>query len=389
MNYLSRHIEPDVKHSLATNPVTAILGPRQCGKSTLARHLLEGIHNTLYLDLEKPSDLLKLDNAEWFFSAYSDRLICIDEVQRRPDLFPLIRSLVDQWNGTGHFLILGSSSRELLKQSSESLAGRVSYIYLTPFTPEEISSRLPLEEYLIRGGFPRSVLAANVSNSHAWLNDFITTFLERDLLQWAGFTPVVMRRLWQMLAYNNGQTVNYSAIGNSLGVSNVTIKNYLDLLQGTFMIEILQPWYSNLKKRIIKAPKVYISDPGITAALLGLTSFGQLSGHPVLGAVWEQVVLSWLKAGFPRASFSFYRTAGGAETDIVMEYQGKRFAIECKASQSPALTKGNHIAISDINPLHTFIAAPVNESWPVNATMEVTNISGLKSRLDNLCNPAR
>jgi predicted AAA+ superfamily ATPase len=381
MEYITRDLENKVRQSLEANPVTAILGPRQCGKSTLALHVLKDYHEALYLDLERPSDLLKLNNAEWFLSGNRHRLICMDEIQRKPELFPLIRSLTDEWQGVGHFLILGSSSRDLLKQSSESLAGRVSYLHLSPFIFEEIASKLSLEEYLVRGGFPRSTLSDSSILSHAWLNDFISTFLERDLLQYSGFAPLVMRRLWQMMAHNNGQTVNYSALGNSLGVSNVTIKNYLDLLEGTFMIDVLQPWHSNLKKRIIKAPKIYISDAGITTALLGLSDFNQLAGHIALGSVWEQVVLSQLKSTFPLAAYSFYRTAGGAETDIVMEYKGLRFAIECKISKSPQLTKGNYSAITDIQPIHSFVVAPVREGWPANENQDIVNLSELKEKL--------
>lgn len=381
MEYITRNLENKVRQSLETNPVTAILGPRQCGKSTLALHVLKDYPEALYLDLERPSDLLKLNNAEWFLSGNRHRLICMDEIQRKPELFPLIRSLTDEWQGVGHFLILGSSSRELLKQSSESLAGRVSYLHLSPFIFEEIASKLSLEEYLVRGGFPRSTLSDSSILSHTWLNDFISTFLERDLLQYSGFAPLVMRRLWQMMAHNNGQTVNYSALGNSLGVSNVTIKNYLDLLERTFMIDVLQPWHVNLKKRIVKAPKIYISDAGITAALLGLSDFNQLAGHIALGAVWEQVVLSQLKNSFPFAAYSFYRTAGGAEIDIVMEYKGIRFAIECKISKSPQLTKGNYSALTDVQPLQSFVVAPVREGWPVNNNQDVVNLSELKEKL--------
>lgn len=381
MEYITRNLENKVRQSLETNPVTAILGPRQCGKSTLALHVLKDYPEALYLDLERPSDLLKLNNAEWFLSGNRHRLICMDEIQRKPELFPLIRSLTDEWQGVGHFLILGSSSRELLKQSSESLAGRVSYLHLSPFIFEEIASKLSLEEYLVRGGFPRSTLSDSSILSHTWLNDFISTFLERDLLQYSGFAPLVMRRLWQMMAHNNGQTVNYSALGNSLGVSNVTIKNYLDLLEGTFMIDVLQPWHVNLKKRIVKAPKIYISDAGITAALLGLSDFNQLAGHIALGAVWEQVVLSQLKNSFPFAAYSFYRTAGGAEIDIVMEYKGIRFAIECKISKSPQLTKGNYSALTDVQPMQSFIVAPVREGWPVNNNQDVVNLSELNEKL--------
>ena len=382
--YIPREIEDKIRNSLQHNPVTAITGPRQSGKSTLAKYILEDYKESLYLDLERPSDLQKLTNAEWFLEANRNKLICIDEIQRKPEIFPLIRSLVDAWNGNGHFLVLGSSSKDLQKQSSESLAGRISYQSLSPFRLNEISHLISLDNYLLKGGFPRSVLAASEQDSMNWRNDFITTFLERDLLQWSGFYPAVMRRLWQMLAHYNGQTANYAAFGNSLNVSNVTIRNYIDLLEGTFMLDVLPPYFSNVKKRLIKSPRIYIADPGITAALLGLDTFNQLVAHPALGAIWEQTVLSHLKSGFPDAGFAFYRSAGGAEMDIVMSYKGKTLAFECKSSRSPALTKGNWSAIEDIKPVVTFIVAPVESGWPVSSGTEVVGLLQLRSRLQSI-----
>ncbi len=381
--YISRKIEKDILQSIASNPVTTIIGPRQCGKSTLAKHLLEGRKDLVYLDLERPSDLQKLDNTEWFLGTQKEKLICIDEVQRKPELFPLIRSLVDEWGGNGHFLLLGSSSRELLKQSSESLAGRISFAFLTPFLFDELYNTIALEQYISQGGFPRSILAASNERSTLWRTDFISTFLERDLLQWGGFYPLTMRRLWQMLAHNNGQTVNYSSLSRSLSVSNVTIRNYIDLLEGTFMIEVLPPYFSNLKKRLIKAPRVYIADSGIANALLGLTTFEQLAGHPALGAIWEQVVLIHLKTCFPLADFYYYRTSNGAEVDIVMTYLGKVFAIECKASQSPILSRGTFSAIDDIKPIATYVVAPVKSGWSMNQGIEVSSIIDLKEKIDS------
>jgi len=380
--YIPRKLEDEVLQSLNYNPVTAIIGPRQCGKSTLVKHLLEGKKNVVFLDLERPSDLQKLDNAEWFLSNQKENLVCIDEVQRKPELFSLIRSLVDEWGGTGHFLVLGSSSRELLKQSSESLAGRISYKYLRPFLFNELNSSTTLEHYISKGGFPRSVLEENTERSILWRTDFISTFLERDLLQWGGFYPLTMRRLWQMLAHINGQTANYSSLSSTLSVSNVTIHNYMDLLEGTFMIEVLPPYFSNLKKRLVKAPRVYIADSGITAALLGLETFEQLAGHPAIGAIWEQVVLSHLKSFFPLADFFYYRTSNGAEIDIVMTYRGMVFAFECKASLSPILSKGNFFAIEDINPNATFVVAPVKSGWPMKQNIEVVSILDLKDKIE-------
>ncbi|MBU8893854.1 MAG: ATP-binding protein [Bacteroidales bacterium] len=375
--YVSRIIEKQLISTIANNPVTGIIGPRQCGKSTLAKKILEQYKNVIYLDLERPSDLQKLTDAEWFFSSNNDSLFCIDEIQRKPDLFPLIRSLVDEWNMNGKFLILGSANRDLLRQSSESLAGRISYMRLSPFLWKELNESDKIEAYITKGGFPKSFLKDNTDLSFKWREDFISSFLERDLLQWSVFSTATMRRLWQMLAHVNGQTVNYSILGKSLGVSNVTVRNYIDLLQGTFMLDVVPPYISNLGKRLVKSPKVYISDSGITAALIQLQSFEQLMGSPVIGSLWEQIVLTNLKGHFPSAQYYFYRTSAGAEMDFVMQYKNKIYAIECKSGVSPSLTKGAFNAIDDIKPFHTFIVAPVKTGWPMKKNIQVVSLREL------------
>ena len=375
--YIPRLIEDQIITALKNNPVTGLIGPRQCGKSTLAKKILEKYSNVIYLDLERPSDLQKLTDPEWFFASQKEMLFCIDEVQRKPDLFPLIRSLVDEWGQNEKFLILGSASRDLLRQCSESLAGRISYIQLTPFLWDEINTTIALENYITRGGFPRSILLKSSDLSFRWREDFISTFLERDLLQWSGFSTETMRRLWQMLAHTNGQTVNYSMLGKSLGVSNVTIRNYIDLLSGTFMLKVVPPYMSNSGKRMVKAPKVYISDSGLTVGLLQLQTFEQILGSPVLGSLWEQIVLTNLQGHFQSARFYFYRTTAGAELDFVMEYKNKIFAVECKSSVSPSLTKGAHNAIEDINPAETYIVAPVEKGWPVKPHIHVVSMKEL------------
>ena len=382
--YIHRYIELSVLKSVQNFPVTALTGPRQCGKSTLVKHLLEVYPENIYLDLERPSDLRKLEDAEWFLTSQKGKLICIDEIQRKPELFPLVRSLVDEWNRPGCFLILGSASRDLLKQSSESLAGRISYKRLTPFIWEELKNDYTIEKYFSIGAFPRSLLTEDNEISFDWRENFITTFLERDLFQWAGFTPTTMRRLWQMLAHVNGQTVNYSALATSLGITSTTVKNYIDLLAGTYMVEVVPPYISNLGKRLVKAPKVYISDSGITAALLGLRSFEELSGHPVFGSIWEQIVLSNLKGLYPDAEFFYYRTTNGAEVDFVMKIYNSVFAIECKASYSPSLSKGNYIAIEDIAPKYTFIITPSPDSWSIKEKIDIVSLGELKSKIDQI-----
>ncbi|MBE0655032.1 MAG: ATP-binding protein, partial [Bacteroidales bacterium] len=357
------------------------IGPRQCGKSTLAKTIIKDISEVIYLDLERPSDLRKLEDAEWFFSTQKNSFFCIDEIQKKPGLFPLIRSLVDEWGENRKFLILGSASRDLLKQSSESLAGRISYLRLTPFLWKEIGKNFTIDDYLVQGGFPRSLLSISKDLSFKWREDFISTFLERDLLQWSGFSNETMRRLWQMLANFNGQTANYSLLANSLGVSSVTIRNYIDLLQGTFMLEVVPPYHSNAGKRMVKAPKIYVSDSGITNALLQIENFNQLSGNPVIGASWEQVVLSNLKGHFPSARFFFYRTSSGSEIDFVMNVKNKIYAIECKSSLSPGLSKGNYYAIDDIKPQQTFVVSPVERGWPVKKNIDIVSLEEIINRL--------
>jgi predicted AAA+ superfamily ATPase len=379
--YIPRKIEDSVLKALRNNPVVALIGPRQCGKSTLAKQMLIRNAQSIYLDMERPSDIQKLEDAEWFLSSQKGKLICIDEVQRKPELFPLIRSLVDEWDRAASFLILGSASRDLLKQSSESLAGRISYKRLTPFLWKELKGNYSIEKYFARGAFPRSLLAEDEGASFEWREDFISTFLERDLIQWKNFTPTTMRRLWQMLAHVNGQTVNFSTLANSLGVSATTVKNYIDLLESTFMVEVIPPYISNLGKRLVKAPKVYLSDSGITAALLGLHNFEEMSGHPSFGAVWEQIVLSNLRGLFQEASFYFYRTSNGAEVDFVMNIKNTVFAIECKSSYAPVLTKGNYNAFEDIAPKQVFVVSPVEKGWPMKRGIDLVSLEELEVKI--------
>lgn len=375
--YIPRIIDDVITAAMQNFPVVALVGPRQCGKSTSAKELLRNSPNSIYLDLERPSDLAKLDDAEWFLSSVRDKLVCIDEVQRSPDLFPVIRSLVDEWGENGKFLLLGSASRELLKQTSESLAGRIVYKKMTPFSWLEINHLYKLENYFERGGFPRSIIPPELNVSLEWRESFISTFLERDLLQWSGVSPTTMRRMWQMLAHHNGQTVNYTLLGNSLGVSHNTIKNYIDLLESTFMLEVLKPYFSNLGKRLVKAPKIYIADSGITTSLLSLTDFSSIIGHPAFGAIWEQLVLTNLKSMIPKCDLFYYRTSNGAEVDFVMKLANKTFVIECKASTSPVLSRGNHSAINDIKPVHTFIASPVDKGWSLQNSIDVVSLGEL------------
>jgi predicted AAA+ superfamily ATPase len=251
------------------------------------------------------------------------------------------------------------------------------YKSLTPFLWNEVSSHFSLEQYMAFGGFPRSLLAKNQALSFAWRQSFISTFLERDLLQWLNFTPVTMHRLWRMLAHLNGQTINYSMLGKALGVSNQTIRNYIDLLKGTFMLEVVEPYINNTGKRLVKAPKIYIADSGIAAALLNLSTFEELSGSPAIGAIWEQMVLQQIKGSFPEAECFFYRTSGGAEIDFLVKLKSKLFAVECKAGYSAALSKGNHQSIADTKPDHCFVVCPGLASWSMQKGIDVVSLTNL------------
>ncbi|MCK5821310.1 MAG: ATP-binding protein [Bacteroidales bacterium] len=381
--YISRNIEQSVRDSLADNPVTAIIGPRQCGKSTLARYILKEFEKKVFLDLERPSDLAKLESPELFLESQKGKLICLDEIQRKPEIFPLIRSLVDDWGGSGHFLILGSASAEMLKQSSESLAGRISYKTLTPFLFEELSSKMLLNDYMWKGGYPRSILAGSDRASYSWREDMIRSYVERDLLQWAGVSSVTVLRLWKMLAHLNGQTINHSRLSNSLGVSSVTVRNHMDLLTSTFMLVPILPYLPNLGKRLIRNSKVYISDPGLVCALLEIRSFEQLLANPVFGSVWELVVLSQIRGKYPSSELFHYRTSHGDEIDFILRYNNKLFAIECKASASPSLTKGNYRCINDLKPDQTLIVAPVSSGWKVKSGITVVNQDELLEQLSD------
>ena len=340
--YIQRELSRKLGESLAQFPVTVLLGPRQCGKSTLARNLLSGRSNPLLLDLERPSDLHKLDEPEFFLETNQHKLVCIDEVQLLPELFPLLRSLVDADRRPGRFLILGSASQELIRQSSESLAGRIAYHELTPFLSTELAGTMEQVVHWTRGGFPDSVFATSPATSLEWREQFIRTFLERDLAQFnLRLHAPTMRRFWTMLAHYHGQTINYSKIAQSMDASHTTIKRWVDILEQTFMVRVLRPFSGNLKKRLVKSPKVYLRDSGVLHALLDIEDFNELMGNPIAGASWEGYALENILPHFPRCAASFYRSSNGEEIDLILERKNKRIGIEFKMSASPKLSRGS------------------------------------------------
>lgn len=376
MRYLKRVLEREISMFMREAQVIAVLGPRQCGKSTLIRHVAARHKDAVFLDLERPSDLAKLADPEFYLSRCRGKLVCIDEIQLRPDLFPVLRSLCDETHRSGRFVISGSASHELIQRSAESLAGRIYYSRLTPFLFAELGNA-SLERYLLRGGFPLSFGAKSDDAAFRWLDNFICTFLERDLRFWRNIPPETMRRLWRMLAHDNGQTMNYARLGASLGIADTTVRGYVDLLKDTFMVEQVPPYFSNLKKRLVKAPKVYLADSGVTNALLGLTSFDALYSHPAYGACWEQLVLANIRGLCPRAEIFFYRDSNGNEIDFIVKNGVQVIAVECKCSTAPTVERGTYAALDDVQPTKTVVVAPVKKGYPLNERISVVGLSDL------------
>lgn len=376
--YIERLLTEKVKRKLQNSPAVCILGPRQCGKSTLAKAIISNKKDTLYLDLERPSDINKLRDPEAFFSINSDKLICLDEIQRLPEIFPVMRSVIDGNGRNGQFLMLGSASPDLIKQSSETLAGRISYVELTGFLFLEVNKSKGLKtlrNLWLKGGFPRSYLIADETASYEWRLDFIRTFLERDIPQLGFKTPAKkLERFWQMCAHVHGQLLNCSMIGESMGVSHHTIRSYVDMLEQTFVLRVLLPYKSNLKKRLVKSPKLYIRDTGLLHALLGVESNNDLLGHPIYGYSWEGFVVENILSCFPNWNAFFYRTGLGTEIDLILEKGSRRVAVECKASSAPVLNKGFWNALDDLEIEEAWIIAPVKDVYPIKNKVKVVSL---------------
>lgn len=374
---LKRKIEEFVIQNLNVFPAVALLGSRQCGKSTLAKMVTGQLSSFLYLDLQDPADLNKLSDPVLFFEANSETTICIDEIQLAPELFSVLRSIIDKNRRNGRFILLGSASRELIRQTSESLAGRIGLIELTPFLINEIqnSEDYQLSKYWFRGGYPESFLSQSDDDSKLWRENFIRTYIERDIPQLGFQIPALqLRRLLTMLAHNQGQLLNSSKLGESMGLTHPTIRRYIDLLEQTFIVRTLQPFEANIKKRLVKSPKVYIRDSGLLHRLLQIDSFNDLMGNPVFGLSWEGIVIENTISNFQDWNFNFYRTATGEELDLIMVKGNKTIAIECKASTAPNLTKGFWSAMENIKPDKAFIIAPISESYPVNENVTVCGL---------------
>ncbi len=376
--YIKRSVEGEVADCLAQFPCTAILGPRQCGKTSLALTISK-TRDSVYLDLERPADRRRLQEPELLFEEHRRRLVCLDEIQRAPDLFPVLRGWVDRFPES-RFLILGSASRELIRQSSESLAGRIAYLELSPFLGREVFSHGVSEEKLwMRGGFPGSLLTPSEEQSVRWRSNFIQTFLQRDLPA-LGFTlpSLTLERVWTMCAHGHGQPLNASALGSSLGMSHTTMRKYVELLAQTFMLRLLPPFEANLKKRLVKSPKVFLRDSGILHALLGLDEFSALLGHPVYGASWEGFALEQVLSRFPRWKHGFYRTSDGTEMDLVLEKGGRRLGFEFKASAAPSVTAGFWNSVEALKLDKAYVVAPVQSGFSLKKNVHVVSLRGLE-----------
>ncbi len=360
---IQRRFETKISDALMRSPSVALVGPRQVGKTTIALNISETTPS-IYLDLESRLDLEKVRDITAFHEDNRDKLIILDEVQRLPEVFAPLRGIIDKerrkGNKTGQFLFLGSASIDLLKQSGESLAGRIAYIELHPVDVLEYAENSlgKMNELWLRGGFPESLLAKSDKDSINWRFDFIKTYLERDIPQLGPRIPAeTLERFWTMLAHNQGTVLNAAHLGRNLEVSGVTIGRYLDLMTDLLLVRRLKPWTFNIGKRLVRSPKIYIRDSGITHALLNIDTYNNLLGHPVVGGSWEGFVLENIMSVAPTGMQPFYYgTPGGAEIDLVLEFSGsEKWAIEIKRRSSPSITKGFHIACEDIKPERRYV----------------------------------
>lgn len=376
-----RYLAEAVRGALRHNPIVSIVGPRQCGKSTLARTLAgRGAH---FFDLENPVDAARLAEPHTALAPLRG-LVVIDEVQLQPSLFPVLRVLADRRPRRARFLLLGSASPDLLRDSGESLAGRVAFVPMGGFDLAEVGGS-SLRRLWLRGGFPRAFLAASEPISRQWREDFMQTFLERDIRRFGVDVPAqVLRKLWSMLAHYHGQVWNASEISRSLGEAHTTVKRHLDILTGALMVRQLPPWFENLGKRQVKAPKVFLRDSGVLHTLLGAHSFAMLESHPKLGASWEGFVIEQILRRTGERQAFFWATPAGAELDLLVFARGRRLGFEVKYSDAPRPTKSMSIAAQDLRLDSLLVVYPGDTSYPLRPGLEVVAITDLDARLSRL-----
>lgn len=369
--YLAR-----MESALRRSSITALMGPRQCGKTTMAR-AISGSREATYFDMESPADLARLSHPEFALSR-APGLVIIDEIQRAPDLFTVLRVLADREPDTRRFLILGSAAPEIVRNVSESLAGRVEFVDMTGFDVEEAGPDA-LYPLWLRGGFPRSYLSGSDEDSVAWREAFIRTFLEQDIPQLGITIPApAMRRFWTMLAHYHGQTWNASELARSMGLSNKTVRNYLDILTGTYMVRQVQPWHENVSKRQIKSPKIYLQDSGLLHTLLAIPDLRTLTAHPRVGASWEGFVVEQVMRIVRPAEAYFWGTHQGGELDLLFSMQGHRFGVEVKYSESPRMTKSMTSALETLQLKHLFVIYSGDRTFAMTERVTAIPVSVIK-----------
>lgn len=385
---ISRLLYSKLTDALLRSPAVALIGPRQVGKTTLALEVGKNYH-ALYLDLESEQDRAKLSQPELYLADHQDKLVILDEIHRAPDLFPVLRGLIDQGRRAGRksaqYLLLGSASLDLLKQPSETLAGRIACLELAPFNILETSA-LPADDLWVRGGFPESLLAATATWSLRWRQDFIRTYLERDIPQFGPrIAAETLRRFWSMLAHHQGSLLNTAQLARNLGVDAKTAGSYLDLLVDLLLVRRLPPWHANLGKRLIKSPKVYVRDSGLVHALLNIPDKESLLAHPVVGQSWECFVIENLITSAPDGVQAyFYRSNAGAEIDLLLAWtSGELWAIEIKRSLTPKLERGFYTACTDLNPTRKFVIYPGTERYRITADIEAIPLALLVLELNS------
>ncbi len=383
---IDRLIENKIKEALQRSPSVALMGPRQVGKTTIAI-TISASTPSIYLDLENRLDLQKVNDIHSFHDANRSKLIILDEVQRLPEIFASLRGIIDQERRIGNkfqqFLFLGSASIDLLKQSSESLAGRISYIEMYPINLLEFNE---LNTLWLRGGFPESLLATSNNNSVDWRRDFIKTYLERDIPQLGPRIPAqTLERFWTMLAHHQGSVMNAANLARNLDLSGVTISRYLDLMTDLLLVRKLKPWTFNIGKRLVRSPKIYVRDSGICHALLDISNYNQLLGHPVVGGSWEGFVIENLLSIAPaNVQAYYYGTPGGAEIDLLLVFSGvEKWAIEIKRSSAPSIKKGFYIACDDVQPDKRFVVYAGTDEFSLGTNTTAISLIGLMQLLKN------
>lgn len=378
---INRSAKNRVERLLQVFPAVVVLGSRQCGKSTLVKMISADRDDVLYVDLQSRYQRMQLADPVLFFEHNADKLICLDEIQLLPDLFSYLRTEIDRERRQGRFILLGSASRDLLQHTTESLAGRVGLIDLTPFLLPEVASYddFDLSSFWLRGGYPDSYLAMDDEASALWRENYIRTYIERDIPQ-LGFAIAAtkMLRLLTMLCHEHGSMINYSKLASSMDLTAPTIRHYVDILEETYIVRVLQPWFKNIRKRLVKTPRVYIRDTGLLHQVLGISDYNHLLGHPIIGFSWEGMVVENVCSIVRGATCSFYRSLDGVEEmDLVVEWPNRRVAIECKSSVEPQLTDGFYRALKTLDIHEAYVVCPIDDIFPLREDIQVCGLKQL------------